>query len=168
MPHQPVIPHSPQYSAEQTHRITTEGGNRRNSPFRASRVLFQPLSCSQEGRRTTASNQPQSPKQLCKQRTFQNGGHSYTERSPEERGLAGQNRFERCVLLNTHSSQPQKFLRFMFKGKAYQFNCLPFSLSSVPWVFTKTLKPALAILRERGVWLIAYKTICYFWRSPKT
>ena len=39
--------------------------------------------------------------------------------------------------------------------KCYQFQCLPFSLSSAPWVFTKTLKPALALLREMGVRLIA-------------
>ena len=50
----------------------------------------------------------------------------------------------------------KKFLRFMFQGKTCQLNCLPFSLSSAPWVFTKTMKPALAILQERGVWLIAY------------
>ena len=52
--------------------------------------------------------------------------------------------------------QHRKFLRFIFKRKTYQFNCLPFSLSSAPWVFTKTLKPVLAVLRERGVRLIAY------------
>ena len=52
--------------------------------------------------------------------------------------------------------QHRKFLRFIFKGKTYQFNCLPFGLSSAPWVFTKTLKPVLAVLRERGVRLIAY------------
>ena len=50
----------------------------------------------------------------------------------------------------------KKFLRFIFKEKTYQFNCLPFGLSSASWVFTKTLKPALAILRERGVHLKAY------------
>ena len=42
------------------------------------------------------------------------------------------------------------------KRRLTNFNCLPFSLSSAPWVFTKTLKPALAILQVRGVWLIAY------------
>ena len=52
--------------------------------------------------------------------------------------------------------QHRKFLRFIFKGKTYQLNCLPFGLSSALWVFTKTLKPVLAILRKRGVKLIAY------------
>ena len=52
--------------------------------------------------------------------------------------------------------QHKKFLRFNFKGKTYQFRCLPFGLSSTPWVFTRTLKPALAVVREKGVRLIAY------------
>ena len=43
------------------------------------------------------------------------------------------------------------YLRFQFVGKTYHFTCLPFGLSSAPWVFTKTLKPALALLRARGV-----------------
>ena len=44
----------------------------------------------------------------------------------------------------------------MFQGKVYEFNCLPFGLSSAPWVFTKNLKPVIALLQEPGVWLIAY------------
>ena len=54
-----------------------------------------------------------------------------------------------------HKSHHQ-FLRFHFQGKCYQFQCLPFGLSSAPWVFTKTLKPILALLWEMGVRLIAY------------
>ena len=50
----------------------------------------------------------------------------------------------------------QKHLQFQIQGKTFRFTCLPFGLSSAPWVFTKTLKPALAILRQRGVRLIAY------------
>ena len=38
----------------------------------------------------------------------------------------------------------------------YQFFCLPFALLCAPWVFIKTLKPALTILRELGVRLVAY------------
>ena len=38
----------------------------------------------------------------------------------------------------------------------YQYTCLPFGLSCAPWVFTKTLKPVLTLLRELGVRLVAY------------
>ena len=50
----------------------------------------------------------------------------------------------------------RKYLRFSFQGEAYQFNCLPFGLTSAPWVFTKNLKPAVALLRELGVRLVVY------------
>ena len=47
---------------------------------------------------------------------------------------------------NTH----KQHLRFRFQGLDYQFNCLPFGFSSAPWVFTKTLKPAIGLLHEVG------------------
>ena len=50
----------------------------------------------------------------------------------------------------------RKFLRFLFQEKTYEFNCLPFGLSSAPWVFTKTLKPVSALLRQLGVRMIVY------------
>ena len=46
--------------------------------------------------------------------------------------------------------------KFQLLEKMYQFTCLLFGLSSVPWVFTKTLKPVLALLRKMGVRLVAY------------
>ena len=52
--------------------------------------------------------------------------------------------FFTTLIHNTH----KQYLKFMFREKGYQFNCLPFGLSSAPWVFTKTLKPAIALLRE--------------------
>ena len=47
-------------------------------------------------------------------------------------------------------------LRFSVLNRLFQFTCLPFGLSCAPWVFTKTLKPALTLLRELGVRLVAY------------
>ena len=48
------------------------------------------------------------------------------------------------------------FLKFSFKEKTYQFKCLPFGLACAPWVFTKTLKPLAAQLRQLGMRLIVY------------
>jgi len=50
----------------------------------------------------------------------------------------------------------QKFLRFIWKGKFYQYICLPFGLCSAPRVFTKILKPVVAWLRGRGIRLVIY------------
>ena len=53
-------------------------------------------------------------------------------------------------------SRDRPLLRFYALGSQYQFTCLPFGLSSAPWVFTKTLKPVTTLLRELGVRLVIY------------
>ena len=50
----------------------------------------------------------------------------------------------------------RRYLRFQVLRKRYHFTFLPFRMSSAPWVFTKALKPVLALLREMGVHLVAY------------
>ena len=47
-------------------------------------------------------------------------------------------------------------LRFTFQEESYKFTCLPFSLSLAPWVFTKTLKLAVGLLRELGIQMVCY------------
>ena len=54
-----------------------------------------------------------------------------------------------------HNSH-KKYLRFIFENKTYQFTCLPFGLSSAPFVFTKILKPAISKLRSLGILLVIY------------
>ena len=44
----------------------------------------------------------------------------------------------------------QQHLRFVVEKQSFQFTCLPFGLSSAPWIFTKILKPVAALLREHG------------------
>ena len=50
----------------------------------------------------------------------------------------------------------RKYLRFSALGKVFQFTCLPFGLSSAPWVFTKVLKPIAALARELGWRIVVY------------
>ena len=50
----------------------------------------------------------------------------------------------------------QKFLKFQWKGKQWQFSVLPFGLNCAPLMFTKLLKPVIAILRRVGARLIMY------------
>ncbi|KAL0173928.1 hypothetical protein M9458_029896, partial [Cirrhinus mrigala] len=48
------------------------------------------------------------------------------------------------------------FLRFAFKGRAYQYKVLPFGLSLSPRVFTKVAEAALAPLRELAIRILNY------------
>jgi hypothetical protein len=50
----------------------------------------------------------------------------------------------------------QKYLRFLWKDTMLEFACLPFGLATAPRVFTKLMKPVVAMLRQRGVRLIIY------------
>ena len=50
----------------------------------------------------------------------------------------------------------KKYLRFCFKGKLFQFNCLPFGLCTGPRVFTKLLKPLAHMLRSMGLLSVIY------------
>lgn len=50
----------------------------------------------------------------------------------------------------------RKYLRFVYRDRVYEFQCLPFGLSSAPPAFTKTLKPVLAVLRSLGIRIVIY------------
>ena len=50
----------------------------------------------------------------------------------------------------------RKYLRFRWQGHLWEFKVLPFGLSSAPFVFTKIMKPVVAVLRKLGVKLILY------------
>ena len=52
------------------------------------------------------------------------------------------------------ATEDRKYLRFEHGGQLYEYVCLPNGLSSAPRIFTKLLKPALAVLRGHGVLII--------------
>ena len=57
--------------------------------------------------------------------------------------------------LRIHPSQ-RKFLRFIWRGKLYEFLVLPFGLCTAPFIFTKLTRPLAAFLRSRGIRTIFY------------
>ena len=64
-------------------------------------------------------------------------------------------------LKDTYLSVPiteshRKFLQFYWRNQLLQFTCLPFGLSSAPYVFTKLLRPVLTFLRDKGVHCLMY------------
>ena len=114
--------------------------------------LLQSIPGSQKRRRAETCHQPKFV-QPCH---FKMEG-IHTLRDPIKQGdwLAKVDLKDAYFTIPIHASQ-RKYLRFMMAGQAYEFNCLPFGLSSAPWVFTKTLKPVAALLREMGVRMIVY------------
>ena len=54
------------------------------------------------------------------------------------------------------ATNQRRLLCFQWQETTYQFNCLPFGLSSAPWVFTKITRPIVTILRTMGLRMIIY------------
>lgn len=54
------------------------------------------------------------------------------------------------------ATEDRKCLRFEYGGQLHEFVCLPNGLSSAPRIFTKLLKPPLAVLRGKGVLIVVY------------
>ncbi|KAL0176407.1 hypothetical protein M9458_028737, partial [Cirrhinus mrigala] len=52
--------------------------------------------------------------------------------------------------------QHRKFLRFAFRGEAYQYRVLPFALALSPCTFTKCVDAALAPLQLQGIRILNY------------
>ena len=50
----------------------------------------------------------------------------------------------------------RKYLRFLWKDTLLEFACLPFGLALAPRLFTKIMKPVVALLRRAGIRLIIY------------
>lgn len=50
----------------------------------------------------------------------------------------------------------RQFLRFAFRGQAYQYRVLPFGISLAPRVFTRCVAAALAPLQARGMRILPY------------
>ena len=53
-------------------------------------------------------------------------------------------------------AEHRKYLRFVWVDQMYEFQCLPFGLSSAPRVFTKLLKPVVGLLRHQGIRLVIF------------
>ena len=54
------------------------------------------------------------------------------------------------------TKEHQRYLRFLWEGRIFEFTCLPFGLCSAPRTFTKLLRPVMAHLRSQGLRTIIY------------
>ena len=50
----------------------------------------------------------------------------------------------------------KKFICFQLGNQRFQFNCIPFGLTSAPRIFTKLLRPVISHLRNLGIRVSAY------------
>ena len=133
----------------------SEAGHQSN-PNSNRGVLLQHVHSAQEGWGSETRHQPETPKQICEIRAFQNGGATHSQSSSEEKRLDGQSRPERCLFHGPNSPTILPFtpLQDGEKDVSIQLSSL-WSLHS-PRVFTKILKPSVEMLRSLGIRMVIY------------
>ena len=79
------------------------------------------------------------------------------ERYPSRRRPDGQTGPEGCVFFHINRRKTSKIPAVLYwRNQLLQFTCLPFGLSSTPYVFTKLLRPILTFLRDKGIRCLMY------------
>jgi hypothetical protein len=53
-------------------------------------------------------------------------------------------------------SDSRRFVGFQWKGVFYQYNCLPFGLSTSPWVFSKIIRELVMYWMAKGINILPY------------
>ena len=161
-PHQRVRPHTPQYSVEQSQLIVeeikeflgkgaiAEVHNPRGGFY--SNLFLVPK---KDGGQRPVINLKALNSFVQTEHFKMEGIHTLRDLVNPEDWMAKVDLKDAYFAIPIHKSHHQ-YLRFHYQERCYQFQYLPFGLLSAPWIFTKTLKPALALLREMGVRLIAY------------
>ena len=113
-----------------------------------------PWYSSKERRGVETSHRSQDLEQFCHSPTFQDGETPDVEGSVGTKSLDGKSQLKGCTVPIHHSHTG--YLKFLWKGKAYKFVCLPFGLASAPRTFTKILKPVANFLGSHGVKMLVY------------
>ena len=97
------------------------------------RAISEPnVSGSQEGWFSKTSSELEGLKQVHHTQEVQDGRGSSPEGPLAPRGLDGIDPPKGCLLLCDHGPTRSELLRFSWQGQIYEFQCLPFGLSSAP------------------------------------
>ena len=128
----------------------------RKSDLSPKRVCVKFVSCTKKDGGHEASHQPQTTERVNSQRKVQDGNTQCSIEVNEERRLSGIARFERRVLLDSHSGKSPQISQIYLEEPEVPVSLPPFGLTSAPRVFTKVLKPVVANLRRQGIRIVIY------------
>ncbi len=121
----------------------------------------------QTGREISPSNKSKGTECISEVRAFQNGRHSSSSRSASASDWLGKIDLKDAYFVIPIWKDRRKYLRFFWKSSLLEFACLPFGLTVAPRLFTKVLKPVVALLRQAGIRLIIYLDDLLFMSQSK-
>ena len=113
--------------------------------------LFQPISSPKKGRRSEASHQSKSLKPVCPETTFQDRRDPQFTRDHETEQLDGQSGPEGCLLHNTNPQHSNSTSGSGLRDYIISSTGSPLVSCRLHESLTKTLKPAIALLRKMGM-----------------
>ncbi len=120
------------------------------------RLHFNFLSHSKEIRRVAPYYQSPATQCLHQTETLSDGNSGHCPAIPSP-GLVGYNLDLKDAYLHIPIHRDhQRFLQFTYRNITYQFQCLPFGLSTAPRVFTRITKVIVAALRRQHIHLYMY------------
>ena len=85
---------------------------------------------------------------LVKYESFQNGRFGDTQKFSPGGRVSVQARLQDAYFTIPLHQRDRKYLRFQWRGKLYEFQVLPFGLSSAQRVFTRVMKAPIAFLKK--------------------
>ena len=103
------------------------------------------------GEQESTGFQPGNTEQTCQNRKVQTGKFGFSENHAETERLSDEIRLEGRILLGSNCRGTPEVPSISICGVTYEYQCLPFGLSSAPGAFTKLVKPVIAILRISGI-----------------
>lgn len=129
--------------------------------FPVKRVLLNTIPSAKEREPTQTRGQSSTPQEDYESWTFQGGGDALCVAwwTPDDRA-----HFEGCLLRDSCPQAPPECLRFKW---SYQFQSLPFGLSTALCTFTKVLRPVVGLLRELGIRCMIYLDDILFLNQDK-
>ena len=89
----------------------------------------------------TTLYKPETTKFICTHSLFQNGRHIHAGRPPKTGDWMTKVDLKDTYFIVPIALYHRRLLLFKWQRQTYQFNCLPFGLSSALWVSTKTTHP---------------------------
>ena len=109
-----------------------------------------------EDRRLATYNKPLSAELVHQTKEVQNGNSGMHPQVNIKRSWVTSIDLKDAYLhIPIHPSHP-RWLQFSLMGQAYAFRCLPFGLSTAPWVFTRVVLAVVAYLRHLEVHIFMY------------
>ena len=135
---------------------TQRSSGRNTQPSGRGGFLFQHVPGPQKRWPAETGIQSKKAKYFCTHPTLQNGGGAYVERHSQARRLVSKNRPERCIFHDPSSSSGQEVPEISKSREDISIQVPTIRLSSAPWVFTKTLRPVVTLLRELGLRMVVY------------